>query len=136
MIGELFAGFHGGSKFSKNKKELKIFLHKEGVRIIDVSIETSEIFGEIKSELSRKGKQARNWLHMMPISKTSADCACGMSCDDPIVSEIRKIREEIFRQHNWSISEYHNDIMQKQQEYKDRLVTLEPKRKSQTSKHR
>jgi len=59
-----------------------------------------------------------------------------MSCDDPIVSEIRKIREEIFRQHNWSISEYHNDIMQKQQEYKDRLVTLEPKRKSQTSKHR
>jgi tRNA(fMet)-specific endonuclease VapC len=56
MIGELFAGFHGGSKFSKNKKELKIFLNKEGVRIIDVSIETSEIFGEIKSALSRKGK--------------------------------------------------------------------------------
>ena len=56
MIGELFAGFHGGSKFSKNKKELKIFLNKEGVRIIEVSIETSEIFGEIKSELSRKGK--------------------------------------------------------------------------------
>ena len=56
MIGELFAGFHGGSKFSKNKKELKTFLNKEGVRIIDVSIETSEIFGEIKSELSRKEK--------------------------------------------------------------------------------
>lgn len=56
MIGELFAGFHGGSKFSKNKKELKTFLNKEGVRIIDVSIETSEIFGEIKSELSRKGR--------------------------------------------------------------------------------
>lgn len=56
MIGKLFAGFHGGSKFSKNKKELKTFLSKEGVKIIDVSIETSEIFGEIKSELSRKGK--------------------------------------------------------------------------------
>jgi tRNA(fMet)-specific endonuclease VapC len=56
MIGELFAGFHGGSKFSKNKKELKTFLTKEGVRIIDVSIETSEVFGVIKSELSQKGK--------------------------------------------------------------------------------
>lgn len=56
MIGELFAGFHGGSKFSKNKRELKTFISKEGVNIIDVSIETSEIFGEIKSELSRKGR--------------------------------------------------------------------------------
>lgn len=58
-----------------------------------------------------------------------------MKNSDPIVSEVRKIREEIFRQHNWSISEYHNDIMQKQQEYKDRLVTLEPKRKTGISKH-
>jgi tRNA(fMet)-specific endonuclease VapC len=56
MLGEVFAGFHGGSKFAKNKKELKTFIAKEVVRIIDVSIETSEIFGEIKSELSKKGK--------------------------------------------------------------------------------
>ena len=56
MVGELFAGFHGGSKFAKNKKELKTFLAKEGVRVLDVSVETSEIFGEIKSELSKKGK--------------------------------------------------------------------------------
>jgi hypothetical protein len=59
-----------------------------------------------------------------------------MKNSDPIVSEVRKNREEIFRQHNWSISEYYKDVMQKQQEYKDRLITLEPKRKSQTSKHR
>ena len=72
----------------------------------------------------------------MPISKISADCACGMSCNDPIVSEVSKIREEIFRQHNWSISEYHKEMMQKQQEYKDRLVTLEPKRKTGISKSR
>lgn len=56
MIGELFAGFHGGSKFSQNKNELKTFLSKEGVTVIDVSIETAEIFGEIKSQLRRKGK--------------------------------------------------------------------------------
>ncbi len=56
MLGEVFSRFHSGSKFTKNKKELKTFLAKEGVRIIDVSIETSEIFGEIKSELTKKGK--------------------------------------------------------------------------------
>jgi tRNA(fMet)-specific endonuclease VapC len=56
MLGELFAGFSGGSRFSENKKELKIFLGKEGVKTIDVSIETSEIFGEIKSGLRKKGK--------------------------------------------------------------------------------
>ena len=55
MLGELFAGFHGGSKYAANRNELKRFLSKEGVTIIDVTIETSEIFGEIKSELSRKG---------------------------------------------------------------------------------
>ncbi len=56
MLGELFAGFHGGNKYSSNKQELKIFLTKDGVKIIDVTIETSEIFGEIKAELSNKGK--------------------------------------------------------------------------------
>ncbi len=49
MIGELFAGFYCGSKFSQNRSELKTFLTKEGVTVIDVSIETAEIFGEIKS---------------------------------------------------------------------------------------
>ena len=60
MLGELFAGFSGGSRFSKNKKELKNFLSKEGVKIIDVSIETSEIFGEIKSGLRMLLKPVRS----------------------------------------------------------------------------
>jgi tRNA(fMet)-specific endonuclease VapC len=56
MLGELFAGFRGGKKYSDNIEELKLFLLKDGIRTIDVTIETSEIFGEIKSELSKKGK--------------------------------------------------------------------------------
>jgi tRNA(fMet)-specific endonuclease VapC len=56
MLGELFAGFHGGKKYSDNVEELKLFLRKDGIRTIDVTIETSEIFGEIKNELSKKGK--------------------------------------------------------------------------------
>ena len=56
VIGELFAGFHGGEKLTQNKEELKSFLNKDGVKIIDVTMETAEIFGEIKSVLSKKGK--------------------------------------------------------------------------------
>jgi tRNA(fMet)-specific endonuclease VapC len=56
MIGELFAGFQGGKRYTKNKEDLKTFIDKDGIKIINVSIETAEIFGEIKSELSKKGK--------------------------------------------------------------------------------
>lgn len=56
MLGELFTGFQGGKKYSKNKEDLKTFLNKDGVKILDVTIETSEIFGEIKALLSKKGK--------------------------------------------------------------------------------
>jgi predicted nucleic acid-binding protein len=56
MIGELFAGFQGGKKYTRNKEDLKNFMDKDGIKIINVSIETAEIFGEIKSELSKKGK--------------------------------------------------------------------------------
>jgi tRNA(fMet)-specific endonuclease VapC len=56
MIGELFAGFRGGRKYEANVEELKEFLSKDGVRTIDVTFETAEIFGEIKAELSKKGR--------------------------------------------------------------------------------
>jgi tRNA(fMet)-specific endonuclease VapC len=56
MLGELFAGFRGGKKYSTNVEELRAFLSKDGIKVMDVTIETSEIFGEIKSKLSKKGK--------------------------------------------------------------------------------
>lgn len=56
MIGELFAGFRGGKKYTENVEELKRFLSKDGIHVIDVTIETAEIFGEIKTELREKGK--------------------------------------------------------------------------------
>ncbi|MBN2243815.1 MAG: PIN domain-containing protein [Acidobacteria bacterium] len=56
MLGELFTGFHRGDRFSSNKQELKRFLSKDGVKIIDVTMETSEIFGEIKASLRRSVK--------------------------------------------------------------------------------
>jgi len=56
MLGELFAGFHGGKKLNQNKNELQRFLSKESIHIIDVTIETAEIFGEIKSDLAQNGR--------------------------------------------------------------------------------
>ena len=56
MLGVLFAGFHGGSRASLNRKELNRFLSKPGVQTIDVTVETSEIFGELKAALVRQGK--------------------------------------------------------------------------------
>lgn len=55
VIGELFAGFRGGTSFRENKRELKQFLSKPGVQIIEVSLETAEIFGEIKNTLRANG---------------------------------------------------------------------------------
>ena len=56
VLGELFAGFLGGSGVSANKKELNGFLSKSGVQVVDVTVETSEIFGELKSSLARLGE--------------------------------------------------------------------------------
>lgn len=57
VIGELFAGFYGGTRFQENRHELKQFLSKPGVKVIDVSLETAEIFGEIKNTLRANGKK-------------------------------------------------------------------------------
>ncbi|MFP4511060.1 MAG: type II toxin-antitoxin system VapC family toxin [Spirochaetaceae bacterium] len=55
VIGELYAGFYGGSRLQENAAELKRFLSKDRVSIVDVTVVTSEIFGEIKSVLRAKG---------------------------------------------------------------------------------
>jgi len=56
VLGELYAGFRGGNRYATNNEELKRFLTKNGVTIIDVTKETAEIFGEIKAVLSKQGK--------------------------------------------------------------------------------
>ena len=55
VVGELFAGFHGGTRFRDNKEELERFMKKSTVKLLPVGMETAEIFGEIKSDLKRIG---------------------------------------------------------------------------------
>ena len=55
VLGELFAGFSGGSKEKQNKEILNRFLLKPTVKILNATTETAEVFGHIKSNLKNAG---------------------------------------------------------------------------------
>ena len=55
VLGELFAGFSGGSKEKQNREILKRFLLKPTVKILNATTETAEVFGHIKSNLKTAG---------------------------------------------------------------------------------
>lgn len=56
MLGELYAGFSGGSKPDWNIGILHDFLEKETIKIVDATHRTAKIFGNIKNELRQKAK--------------------------------------------------------------------------------
>lgn len=55
VIGELEAGFRGGTRYAANKEILARFLAKPTVNMLEVTTETAEIFGEIKVQLKHAG---------------------------------------------------------------------------------
>ena len=55
VIGKLYAGFCGGNRLKENKALLARFLQKSNVRVLDVTAETGEVFGQIKNELQKAG---------------------------------------------------------------------------------
>jgi len=55
VLGELFAGFKGGSREHRNRQLLEEFLQRPPVRTLDVSRETAEVFGEVKQQLKKDG---------------------------------------------------------------------------------
>ena len=55
VLGELHAGFKGGSREAENRKELDEFNSRPTVRILHVTQETAEVFGTIKHRLKRAG---------------------------------------------------------------------------------
>lgn len=56
VLGEVYAGFKGGTKETENREILEKFLNKTSVELIGVSKETAEIFGELKYQLKKDGK--------------------------------------------------------------------------------
>ncbi len=55
VLGELQAGFKGGTKEAANRRELEAFTRRTTVRILHVTQETAEIFGTIKHRLKMAG---------------------------------------------------------------------------------
>jgi tRNA(fMet)-specific endonuclease VapC len=55
VLGELFAGFAGGSKEQENRETLNRFLLKPTVKTLNATLETAEVFGMVKSELKAAG---------------------------------------------------------------------------------
>ena len=55
VLGELYAGFKAGSKELENKKILEKFLQKPTVKILDATVETSEVFALVKDTLRKAG---------------------------------------------------------------------------------
>ena len=55
VLGELHAGFRGGSRLVENRDRLKDFLGKPLVEALEVSSETSEVYGQIKDSLRKAG---------------------------------------------------------------------------------
>lgn len=55
VIGELYSGFREGTLVRKNVETLKDFLSDSIVSVVEVNVETAEIFGEIKSVLKKQG---------------------------------------------------------------------------------
>jgi tRNA(fMet)-specific endonuclease VapC len=55
VLGELVAGFAGGSKEQQNRETLGSFLRKPTVKILNATSETADIFGFVKSRLKLVG---------------------------------------------------------------------------------
>lgn len=55
VLGELFAGFKGGSRETANRDLLELFLGKPTVQVLNATAETAAIFGQLKAALKKSG---------------------------------------------------------------------------------
>jgi len=55
VVGELEAGFRGGTRYAGNVAIFQRFLAKPGIRMVGSSHETARIYGEVKDSLKRAG---------------------------------------------------------------------------------
>lgn len=55
VLGELFAGFKGGTKETANLELLTRFLNKPSVQTLNATPETATLFGQLKAALKKAG---------------------------------------------------------------------------------
>jgi tRNA(fMet)-specific endonuclease VapC len=56
VLGELYAGFKGGTREKENRSLLRKFLNKPSVIVVNASIETADLFGMVKDMLKQIGR--------------------------------------------------------------------------------
>ena len=56
VLGELYAGFKGGTREKENRYVLRKFLDKPSVVTVNASIETADLFGMVKDLLKQIGR--------------------------------------------------------------------------------
>ena len=55
VLGELFAGFAGGSRSRQNQDTLNAFLDRPAVRLLEATRETAEVFGALQTSMKEAG---------------------------------------------------------------------------------
>jgi tRNA(fMet)-specific endonuclease VapC len=55
VVGELYAGFRGGTRYRENKSLFESFLLKTTVEFLNATETTADIFGQLKDSLKRAG---------------------------------------------------------------------------------
>ena len=60
VLGEVMFGAYHGRKFSGNMADLDNFMSEPGTKILHANDLTADIFGQISSELRKKGKQIQH----------------------------------------------------------------------------
>lgn len=55
VLGELFAGFSGGSRARQNRATLDAFVGRLSVQILDATRETAEVFGTLRESMKKAG---------------------------------------------------------------------------------
>ena len=55
VLGELLAGFSGGSRGRQNRDRLDEFLATPGVSVLDATRETAEVYGGLHAAMKRSG---------------------------------------------------------------------------------
>ncbi|MEA2602138.1 MAG: tRNA(fMet)-specific endonuclease VapC [Acidobacteriota bacterium] len=56
VVGELLFGFRNGSRYEENAHALQIFLKDPNVRLLPVTWDAADLFGQISTALRRRGK--------------------------------------------------------------------------------
>lgn len=56
VLGELYAGFKGGTRERENRNMLAAFLKKSSVITLNASLETADLFGVVQNTLKQAGR--------------------------------------------------------------------------------